>query len=165
MLLSIDCYVPVQELTYFAIAYQGPCHHQDGKHKVETHHEPVEPPASEQLQVKKKLTYRVCQKVESSVVNHCPQQIQLRATHGIVEWEEVDICFFFSARLSFCAPIFFWLMITYTRLFFWPPEKKTQGKKLKLWKNSSKFSKKTQEIFQKISNQPTPSWRSCVEKF
>ena len=150
MLLSIDCYVPVQELTYFAIAYQGPCHHQDGKHKVETHHEPVEPPASEQLQVKKKLTYRVCQKVESSVVNHCPQQIQLRATHGIVEWEEVDICFFFSARLSFCAPIF----LTNDNLhqaFFLAARKKNSREKTQALKKLKQNFKKDSRYFSKNS--------------
>ena len=98
--------IPVEKLSYLAVADQGPGHDQDGEDKVKAHHEPVEPPASEQLQVKKKLTYRVCQKVESSVVNHCPQQIKLRTTHRIIEWEEINIGFFFSARLSFCAPIF-----------------------------------------------------------
>ena len=38
-------------------------------------------------------------------------------------------------------------------------------KKLKLWKNSNKFSKKLKQIFQKLSNLPTPSWRSCVGNF
>ena len=41
--------------------------------------------------------------------------------------------------------------------FFGRPKKKTQGKKTQALKKLKQILQKTQEIFQKLSNPPTPS--------